>query len=225
MQLSDADIGKQFKRRDGKVITLRRNGGYSEDYPYQAKGESWTYNTEGRWRRSEEDFKDLVERVEPSADCVFEVKESPRQGNAIQNVLRKLPSMAGERKTLPIMTGVLDYFPLAMAEVARISKQGNDQHNPGQPLHWSRGVSSDHSDCVVRHLVERGTTDTDGMRHTAKAAWRALALLQEEMEAEAGWKPAVKPLPSVTPLTSKMLIAEGEKAKGSINISGGGRSA
>lgn len=107
----------------------------------------------------------------------------------LQNVLRKLPSMAGERKTLPITTGVLDYFPLAIAEVARISKQGNDQHNPGQPLHWARGKSSDHSDCVVRHLVERGDIDTDGMRHTAKAAWRVLALLQEEMEAEANWKP------------------------------------
>lgn len=111
---------------------------------------------------------------------------------SIQNVLRALPKMAGERKTLPMMTGVLDYFPMAIAEIARISKQGNDQHNPGQPLHWARGKSSDHADCVVRHLVERGTIDEDGMRHTAKAAWRALALLQEEMEAEANWKPLVE---------------------------------
>lgn len=86
------------------------------------------------------------------------------------------------------MTGVLDYFPLAIAEVARVSKQGNDQHNPGQPLHWARDKSSDHPDCIGRHMIERGTLDADGQRHTAKAAWRVLALLQEELEKEAGWK-------------------------------------
>jgi hypothetical protein len=42
----------------------------------------------------------------------------------------------------------------------------------------------------VRHLIERGTRDTDGQRHTAKVAWRALALLQEELEAEAGFDPS-----------------------------------
>lgn len=87
------------------------------------------------------------------------------------------------------MTGVIDYFPLAIIEVARISKRGNDQHNPGQPLHWARGKSADHADCIARHLIERGTIDTDGQRHSAKAAWRALALLQEELEAAAGWTP------------------------------------
>lgn len=87
-----------------------------------------------------------------------------------------------ERKATPITTGVLDYFPLALAEIARVSKAGNDQHNPGQPLHWAKDKSTDHADCIVRHLVERGTIDTDGMRHSAKVAWRALALLQIELE-------------------------------------------
>lgn len=86
------------------------------------------------------------------------------------------------RKNTPITTGVLDYFPLAIAEIARVSKAGNDQHNPGQPLHWAREKSTDHADCIVRHLLERGTIDTDGQRHTAKVAWRALALLQTELE-------------------------------------------
>jgi hypothetical protein len=34
----------------------------------------------------------------------------------------------------------------------------------------------------MRHIMERGTLDTDGTRHSAKAAWRVLALLQEELE-------------------------------------------
>lgn len=87
-----------------------------------------------------------------------------------------------ERKAIPITTGVLDYFPLAMIEVARCSKAGNDQHNPGQPLHWAKEKSTDHADCLVRHLIDRGTIDTDGILHSAKVAWRALALLQTELE-------------------------------------------
>jgi hypothetical protein len=107
-----------------------------------------------------------------------------------QDVLRDFPSDPTERKARPITSGVLDYFPLALAEVARISKAGNDQHNPGQPLHWARGKSSDHADCIARHLIQRGAIDSDGQRHSAKLAWRALALLQEEIEAEAGFSPA-----------------------------------
>lgn len=94
-----------------------------------------------------------------------------------------LPTDPQERKGVPLVTGVLDYFPAALAEVARVSKAGNDQHNPGQPMHWARGKSTDHADCVARHLLDRGTFDKDGQRHTAKVAWRALALLQEELEA------------------------------------------
>jgi len=97
-----------------------------------------------------------------------------------------LPTDAQSRKDTPMATGVLDYFPDALAEVARVSKAGNDQHNPGQPLHWAKEKSTDHADCIMRHLSERGTVDTDGQRHSAKVAWRALALLQTELEAEHG---------------------------------------
>lgn len=90
------------------------------------------------------------------------------------------------RKATPIATGVVDYFPRALAEIARVSKAGNDQHNPGQPLHWDKSKSTDHADCIARHLIERGTIDDDGMRHSAKLAWRALALLETELEKEAG---------------------------------------
>lgn len=94
-----------------------------------------------------------------------------------------LPSDPKERKLIPVGTGVLDYFSAALIEVAKVSHFGNEQHNPGEALHWSRGKSTDQADTIIRHWLERGGIDTDGMRHSAKLAWRALALLQEEMEA------------------------------------------
>lgn len=98
-----------------------------------------------------------------------------------------LPTEAKARKACPIATGVLDYFPLALAEVARVSHVGNVQHNgPDAPLHWDRTKSTDESDALIRHFLERGTTDTDGIRHSAKVAWRALALLQKELEQPEG---------------------------------------
>ena len=95
-----------------------------------------------------------------------------------------LPHDPTARKGMPIFSGVLRYFPLAIAEVARVSKAGNDQHNKGEKLHWSREKSADHHDCVARHLIESGTIDSDGQRHSAKLAWRSLALLELELEAE-----------------------------------------
>lgn len=91
---------------------------------------------------------------------------------------------AQERKDTPITSGVLDYFPLALAAVAKCSKAGNDQHNPGQPLHWAKGKSTDHADCIARHLIDRKSVDTDGIPHDVKLAWRALALLQTRLESE-----------------------------------------
>jgi len=89
---------------------------------------------------------------------------------------------AKERKGLPVATGVLDYFPQAILAISEVSRVGNDQHHPGEALWWERGRSNDHSDCAIRHFMERGTLDTDGISHTAKACWRMLALLQTEIE-------------------------------------------
>jgi hypothetical protein len=98
---------------------------------------------------------------------------------------RILQTTSEERKTYPMARGLLDYFPDALAEVSKISYLGNEKHNPGQPMHHSRGKSSDHADCILRHLVGRGGFDGD-MRESAALAWRALAMLQEEIEQELG---------------------------------------
>lgn len=104
-----------------------------------------------------------------------------------------LPADAQTRKNAPMARGLLDYFPLALAAVAELSRIGNEQHNPGQPMHWAREKSTDHADCIVRHLIDRGTLDTDGQRHATKVAWRALALLELELEADA--QPVIRPEP------------------------------
>ena len=85
------------------------------------------------------------------------------------------PDDSAERKAYPIYSGVLQYFPAALAKVAYHSFIGNRKHNPGEPLHWARGKSDDHLDAAARHLTEG---DLVG------AAWRVLAALQLQCEAE-----------------------------------------
>ena len=93
-----------------------------------------------------------------------------------------LPTDARERKGLPIGTGVLDYFPDALAEVAKASVAGNNQFLKGQPLHWDRTKSTDESDALIRHYLERDGVDVDGVLHAGKMAWRALAYCQKLIE-------------------------------------------
>jgi len=93
---------------------------------------------------------------------------------------------AKRRKEQPIFSGLLAYFPDACLAVANCSWVGNEQHHPGAPLHWDKTKSTDEKDALVRHLLQSGTLDTDGVRHSAKVAWRALAMLQRELDKEKG---------------------------------------
>lgn len=106
-----------------------------------------------------------------------------------------LPVDAKERKQYPVASGALDYFPDALVAIAHLSYRGNEQHNPGQPLHWDRSKSTDEADTMLRHFLQRGTLDSDGIRHSVKMAWRALALLQKEIEAEQQQQQPAVPAP------------------------------
>jgi len=89
------------------------------------------------------------------------------------------------RKEMPMARGLLDYFPAALAEVSRISYLATQKHHPDKEMHHDRTKSLDHADCIVRHLAERGGFDDlagNKVRHSAYTAWRALALLQQELE-------------------------------------------
>lgn len=95
---------------------------------------------------------------------------------------------SARRKEFPIVTGVLDYFPDALTLVANVSYKGNQKHNPGEPLHWSRGKSADHLDCIGRHLIERDRVEKD-ILHMANECWRSLAELQMMAEKIYGLSP------------------------------------
>ncbi len=105
---------------------------------------------------------------------------------------------SAERKAEPIHSGVLMYFPDALAAIARLSKAGNDKHNPGEPLHWSRGKSNDHMDCVARHVITPDHVDDTGETELTAAAWRVLAAIQLQQEKLLAAK-GIIPYSGVTP--------------------------
>jgi hypothetical protein len=121
----------------------------------------------------------LKDRIKAEVDDMIFKDFSPLHAQGVS-----VTTDAKARKATPIASGVLDYFPDALLAVAELSRIGNDQHNPGQPLHWAKEKSTDEADALLRHLIDRGKMDVDGVRHSAKVAWRALALLQREVDAE-----------------------------------------
>lgn len=96
-----------------------------------------------------------------------------------------LPQDSATRKGLPMARGLIDYFPDALAAVSAVSMAGAEKHKTfdeyGNPT-WDKSKSTDHADCIVRHLADRGEFQKDGHRHSAALAWRALALLQIELD-------------------------------------------
>jgi hypothetical protein len=91
-----------------------------------------------------------------------------------------------QREQYPLFDGLFAYFPAALCEVSRWSKVGNDKHNPGEALHWSREKSTDHENKILRHLLDARQVDQNGFPEAVALAWRALALCQTILE-ERGW--------------------------------------
>lgn len=114
----------------------------------------------------------------------------PAQINHIEERMSGLPTDPKARKAIPIWSGFIKYFPLAIAAVAELSRIGNDQHNPGKPLHWDRSKSGDELDAQARHMLDMAIDgedfkDTDEVYHATKNAWRAMANLQKLLEKQA----------------------------------------
>lgn len=84
-------------------------------------------------------------------------------------------------------SGLISYFPNALAAVSNCSLQGNRQHHPDKPLHWDRSKSGDELDAMMRHLTDhaRGMEyDDDGIASLVKCAWRILAMTEKFLENE-----------------------------------------
>jgi hypothetical protein len=106
------------------------------------------------------------------------------------NAIQTLPTDSNARKEYPLFRGLLCYFPAALAGAAKISKEGNDKHNPGEELHHARSKSPDHADCIIRHLMD--TADAlaalerqepciapqNVLNEASQLVWRALAFSQ-----------------------------------------------
>lgn len=120
-------------------------------------------------------------------DCVDAIIQSALKAPA-------LPVDSKERKRYPMYSGLLAYFPAALAQVSHHSFVSNEKHNPGLPLQHSRNNSGDHSDCIVRHLLDSAeATGATKIEELRALAWRALAMLQEECE-----KQGARPAPGAT---------------------------
>jgi hypothetical protein len=114
----------------------------------------------------------------------------------VRNAQAQAKNEAAQRKQHPLFSGLFNYFPDALLEVAHASWVGSQQHHPGALIFWDRSKSTDQLDCLLRHAMDHGTRDSDGVRHMAKAAWRALAELQLEIERD---RPQPTPVPMPVP--------------------------
>ena len=106
----------------------------------------------------------IYKKFDKSTDVLLDIPPYLREPEPVAGP--GLPRDAAARKAVPIVTGVLDYFPDAIAAVAECSRIGNEQHNPGSPLHWDRSKSGDESDAlgrIVRYATGRLPTP-DGTR-------------------------------------------------------------
>ena len=191
------EVGEYYRTRSGTRAKIQFYDGESI-YPF--KGQYYDISSglwvDSSWRENGSFYIDslgvkfelhwdIVEKlpicVNTNVDVDVETKVKSVYGDT-RSI--KITEDSEERKNTPIATGVLDYFPLTMAALARLSKTGNDKHNPGQPLYWSKDKSNDHADCIARHLIDRGKVGDDGTPHSVSLAWRAFALCETELESK-----------------------------------------
>lgn len=97
-----------------------------------------------------------------------------------------LPKDDATRKRVKPFAGFFAYFPDAIAAVAELSHIANEKHNPGEPLHWAKGKSTEQRESQARHMLDEaneGPTARDAIGdlavlHATANAWRAMAQLQ-----------------------------------------------
>lgn len=125
----------------------------------------------------------------PSPPC-----EWPFDGRYLELIEQRPVERAGDRiipdddkrEDYPLFDVLVGYFPAAMCELARWTKVGNEQHNPGEELHWAREKSTDHRNKILRHLMDYDQKESNGFYEAIPMLWRCAALVQELLEKD-GW--------------------------------------
>lgn len=102
-----------------------------------------------------------------------------RFNRAVKGLKPALPTDAAERKTYPVYSGFIKYFPHAIAAVSHLSYKGNQQHNNGQHLHWDKSKSSDELDALMRHIIDE---------EWEQVAWRAMSNLERKLTGKCQYK-------------------------------------
>lgn len=121
-------------------------------------------------------------------DYAEEVRAIAREQHKLESYFLEdstmIPTDAHERKNIPVYSGFMVYFPLAICAVARHSQRSNEQHNPGEPMHWDRSKSRDEQDSAARHMLGTAVAETldDKVEHATGQAWRSMANLEKLCE-------------------------------------------
>lgn len=106
--------------------------------------------------------------------CAELLRKSEWCDEAINSLI--LPEAAEERKQIPVYSAFVRFFPRAMVAVTQKSMEGQRQHNPdGERIEWIRSKSADDKDSLMRHIIDEDW---------AAVAWRAMAILEKELEGE-----------------------------------------
>ena len=150
----------------GYVWPADYNQGLDDSWYFQ---KSWLHEGKAHWALTDSDRSDILKGM---------VDEKPKLDYDAMDEAKK-------RKMTPMYSGLLAYFPDALALVARNSMVGHYQHNdPKDPMYWDRSKSADEMDAMIRHMADhsRDPYDADGTLHMSKVAWRALAFLQKFLE-------------------------------------------
>ena len=85
----------------------------------------------------------------------------------------------------PVQQGVLDYFPLALLELAKVSHIGASKYSWEGWRSVPNGITR-YGNAMVRHLLQKqieGEYDFEtGCLHDAQVAWNALAVLELKLK-------------------------------------------
>ncbi len=161
----------------GFVWPAEYNRGLDASWDFK---KSLLHEHKAHWALTDSDRADMMKDEIPEIAEVLEraKAEKPKLDYSSMDEAKK-------RKMTPMYSGLLAYFPDALALVARNSMIGHYQHNDhNDPMYWDRTKSADEMDAMIRHMADhsRDPYDSDGTLHMSKVAWRALAFLQKFLE-------------------------------------------